>query len=62
MTIDLYQAPASPPCRAVRLAAAAVGVDLNLKLINFKDGEHLQPEYLKVNNFLIYFFKNILTL
>ncbi|KAJ8951398.1 hypothetical protein NQ317_012233 [Molorchus minor] len=31
MVVDLYYAPASPPCRTVLLAAKAIGVDLNLK-------------------------------
>ena len=48
MGLDFYYFPASAPCRAVQMAAKAVGVDLNLKLINLKAGEHLTPEYLKV--------------
>ncbi|XP_063243261.1 uncharacterized protein LOC134542717 [Bacillus rossius redtenbacheri] len=49
MTIDFYYLPGSPPCRSVLLAAKAVGVDLNLKLTNLFAGEHLTPEYLKMN-------------
>jgi len=49
MPIDLYQLPASAPCRAVRLTAAAVGVDLNLKPLDLTAGEHLKPEFLKMN-------------
>lgn len=49
MPVDLYYMPASSPCRAVRLAAAAVGVDLNLKLTNLMDGEQLKPEFIKMN-------------
>jgi hypothetical protein len=48
MTIDFYYMPASGPCRTVLLAAKAIGVDLNLKLINLMAGEHLKPEFLKV--------------
>ena len=48
MTIDFYHVPGSAPCRAVRLAAAAIGVDLNLKFCDLMKGEHLKPEYLKV--------------
>nr|AIZ46898.1 glutathione S-transferase delta 3 [Cnaphalocrocis medinalis] len=47
--IDLYYRPGSPPCRAVRLVAAALGIDLNLKLVDLHGGEHLKPEYLKLN-------------
>lgn len=48
MPIDLYQLDGSAPCRAVRLAAAAVGVDLNLKLTNLMAGDQMKPEFLKV--------------
>ncbi|XP_015602125.1 glutathione S-transferase 1-1-like [Cephus cinctus] len=49
MTIDLYYVPTSPPVRIVRLVAAAVGIPLNLKLVNLKAGEQLEPEFLKKN-------------
>lgn len=49
MTIDFYYVPGSAPCRTVLLAAKAVGVELNLKLINLMAGEHLKPEFLKLN-------------
>lgn len=48
MPIDLYLVVGSAPCRAVRLAAAAIGVDLNLKNVDLKAGEHLKPEFIKV--------------
>lgn len=49
MGIDLYYTPGSAPCRAVQMTAKAVGVELNLKLLNLMAGEHLTPEFLKVN-------------
>nr|WCC58221.1 glutathione S-transferase [Pharsalia antennata] len=49
MPIDFYYAPGSAPCRAVLLAAKAVGVDLNLKLTDLFKGEHLTPEFVKIN-------------
>lgn len=49
MTIDLYYVPGSAPCRAVQLAAAAVGVELNLKLTDLSTGAHLTPEFLAVS-------------
>ncbi|XP_011873043.1 PREDICTED: uncharacterized protein LOC105564891 [Vollenhovia emeryi] len=49
MPIDLYQVAGSAPCRAVRLAAAAIGVDLNLKNTDLMGGEHLKPEFVKMN-------------
>ncbi|XP_036143325.1 glutathione S-transferase 1 isoform X2 [Monomorium pharaonis] len=49
MPIDLYQVTGSAPCRSVRLAAAAVGVDINLKHVDLMGGEHLKPEFIKMN-------------
>ncbi|KYN08361.1 Glutathione S-transferase 1-1 [Cyphomyrmex costatus] len=49
MPIDLYQLTGSPPCRAVLLTAAAVGVDLNVKNVDLNAGEHLKPEFIKMN-------------
>ncbi|XP_017795363.1 PREDICTED: glutathione S-transferase 1-like [Habropoda laboriosa] len=49
MPIDFYQLPGSAPCRAVALAAAAIGVEMNLKEVVLMNGEHLKPEYLKMN-------------
>ncbi|XP_065213130.1 glutathione S-transferase 1-1-like [Planococcus citri] len=49
MTVDFYYAPGSAPCRAVILLAKAIGVDLNMKLTHLHEGEHLKPEFLKLN-------------
>lgn len=48
MTIDLYYTPGSAPCRTVLLAAKALNIDLNLKVVDLHHGEHLKAEYLKV--------------
>ncbi|ALC40878.1 CG5224 [Drosophila busckii] len=45
----LYYAPRSPPCRAVLLTAAALGVELDLRVVNVKAGEHKSEEFLKLN-------------
>ncbi|KAH8401188.1 hypothetical protein KR009_003559 [Drosophila setifemur] len=45
----LYYAPRSPPCRAVLLTAAALDLELDLRLVNVKAGEHLSAEFLKLN-------------
>lgn len=50
MGLDFYYTPGSSPCRSVLLAAKAVGVELNLKLVDLKSGEHLKPEFIKVGN------------
>ena len=47
MPIELYQVDYSSPCRAVRLAAEALGVNLNLKTCDLLQKEHFKPEYLK---------------
>ncbi|ROT80120.1 putative glutathione S-transferase 1, isoform D-like [Penaeus vannamei] len=47
MPLDFYYMDMSPPCRAVMLTAKAVGVDLNLKLVNIMTGDHRKPEFLK---------------
>ncbi|KAK4881892.1 hypothetical protein RN001_005211 [Aquatica leii] len=49
MLMDFYYLPGSAPCRAVLLAAKAVGVELNLKVLDLMKGEHLTPEFLKIN-------------
>ncbi|CAG9864020.1 unnamed protein product [Phyllotreta striolata] len=47
--IDFYYVPGSAPCRNVLLTAKALGVELNLKLTDLMKGEHLSPEYIKLN-------------
>ncbi|PRD32899.1 UNVERIFIED_CONTAM: Glutathione S-transferase 1-1 [Trichonephila clavipes] len=65
MTIDVYLAPASGPCRAVLMTAKYLGVDVNQKMVDLMTGEQLKPEYLKVSllalgSYGIGIFKNIL--
>ncbi|XP_022208466.2 glutathione S-transferase T2-like [Drosophila obscura] len=47
--MDLYYLPYPGPSRAVLMTAKAVGVELNKKLLNYKLGENLTPEFLKIN-------------
>jgi len=47
--MDFYYRPGSAPCRSVLMTAKAVGVNLNLKVLDLKNGEHLKPEFLKIN-------------
>nr|ANS56587.1 glutathione S-transferase delta2 [Micromelalopha troglodyta] len=49
MSIDLYYLPASAPCRVVLLVAAALDIQLNLKLVNLMDGDQFKPDFLKLN-------------
>ncbi|XP_030378077.1 glutathione S-transferase 1 [Scaptodrosophila lebanonensis] len=45
----LYYATLSPPSRAVLLTAKAIGLELELRSINLLKGEHLTPEFVKLN-------------
>lgn len=49
MTIDLYYTKTSTQATAIRMIAAALGVELNLILVDIRAGEHLKPEFLKIN-------------
>lgn len=49
MSVDLYYLSLSPPCRAVMMTAYMAGVDVNLKVVNMLAGDHLKPEFLKIN-------------
>lgn len=49
MAPDLYHMEMSPPCRTVRMTAATIGVDLNLKVIDLRAGDHVKPDYLAIN-------------
>lgn len=49
MGLDFYMLLGSAPCSIVQMTAKAVGVDLNLKVVDLFTGEHLKPEYLKVS-------------
>ncbi|XP_076057787.1 glutathione S-transferase 1-1-like [Oratosquilla oratoria] len=49
MTIDFYYAPPSPFCRSVLLTAKAIGLDLNMKLVDINNGENMKPEFIAIN-------------
>lgn len=46
----LYQAPLSPPCRAVFLTGAALGIEFDLKSVDMMGGEHKSEDYIKVSS------------
>lgn len=46
----------SPPCRSVLLTAAAIGVDLDLKVVDMAAGENRDPEFVKVSSLANDFF------
>ncbi|KAF2885296.1 hypothetical protein ILUMI_20884 [Ignelater luminosus] len=49
MGIDFYYTPGSAPCRSVLLTANALGIELNLILVDLRKKEHLRPEFIKIN-------------
>ncbi|XP_064460251.1 glutathione S-transferase 1-like [Ornithodoros turicata] len=49
MSITLYNLNGSPPCRAVRIVARLIGVNLQLTRVNVLAGEQMTPEFLKLN-------------
>ncbi|KAF2894317.1 hypothetical protein ILUMI_11855 [Ignelater luminosus] len=49
MTLKLYMIDPSPPVRSVLLTAKALGITLDLIRVDLSKGEHLTPEYLKLN-------------
>ncbi|XP_075539613.1 glutathione S-transferase 4-like [Dermacentor variabilis] len=49
MPVALYNQYGSPPCAFVRMVARHVGVDLELRNLDMFKGDHVTPEYLKLN-------------
>ncbi|XP_075148968.1 glutathione S-transferase 1-1-like [Haematobia irritans] len=47
--MDFYYLPPSPPCRSVEMAAKAIGITLNKKIVNTMAKEQLDPEFIKIN-------------
>ncbi|GJQ67935.1 putative glutathione s-transferase [Trypoxylus dichotomus] len=49
MAPKLYSIDASPPCRSTLMLAKAIGVTLDVTFLNVVEGEHLKPDFLKIN-------------
>ena len=49
MTIDFYYLPISAPSRSIIMTADILGIELNKKTLNLMAGEHMTPEFLKIN-------------
>lgn len=47
--MDFYMNPLSPNCRKVDAVAKQLGIDLDVKLVDFRKGEHKSPAYLAIN-------------
>lgn len=48
MPLVLYYSPCSGSCHSIMLTAKALGLDLDLELIDIWKDENFKPEYLKV--------------
>ncbi|EEC09122.1 glutathione S-transferase, putative, partial [Ixodes scapularis] len=51
MTLVVYNQYGSPPCGFIRMLAKHLGLDVKLHDLNLLEGEHLTPDYLKLNPF-----------
>jgi hypothetical protein len=51
----------SAPCRTVMLTAAALNIKLTLKPLNLREGEHMQPKFVKVIKFALLPLSNCVT-
>jgi len=49
MPIELYGVPPSPPARTVALTLEKLRLDYEYKICDPLKGQHLDPEYLKIN-------------
>nr|CAI5833608.1 unnamed protein product [Callosobruchus analis] len=49
MPLTLYYIEASPPVRSTLMTIKALGLEVEMKRVDLPGGEHLKPEYLKIN-------------
>jgi len=47
--LDFYYMLYSAPCRSILMTARALGLELNKKQVDLDAGEHLKPEFVKIN-------------
>lgn len=45
----LYHTVGSAPCRAVRMLAKELGVELELRCLDVFAGDHMKPDFLEVS-------------
>ena len=49
MVLDYYYIIRSAPCRGPMMVAKALGIELNLKVVDLQKGEQLKPEFVALN-------------
>lgn len=47
--LDFYYMLYSAPCRSILMTAKVLGIELNKKQVDLDAGEHLKPEFVKIN-------------
>ncbi|XP_060647215.1 uncharacterized protein LOC132785239 [Drosophila nasuta] len=47
--LDFYYMLYSAPCRSILMTAKALGIELNKKQVDLDAGDHLKPEFVKIN-------------
>ncbi|XP_064549167.1 glutathione S-transferase 1-1-like [Drosophila montana] len=47
--LDFYYMLYSAPCRSILMLAQALGVELNRRQVDLDAGDHLKPEFVKIN-------------
>ncbi|KAH8391608.1 hypothetical protein KR200_000568, partial [Drosophila serrata] len=47
--MDIYVSPGTPGTRAIFMTAKALGLKLNVKIVNPRAGDNLKPEFVKLN-------------
>ncbi|XP_017041070.1 glutathione S-transferase D1-like [Drosophila ficusphila] len=47
--LDFYYMLYSGPCRSILMTARALGIELNKKEVDLDAGDHLKPEFVKIN-------------
>lgn len=46
----LYTNILSPPCRAVMMCGAELGIEFDLKIVDVLAFEHIKPDYVEVSS------------
>lgn len=49
MVLDYYYILPSAPCRGPMMVAKALGIELNLKMVDLSQKEQLKPDFLALN-------------
>lgn len=45
----IYYMPPSPPCRTILILSRIIDLQLDLRMINIMEGEHMKKDFLQVS-------------